>query len=79
MRAENLVRVGTGSSHENNVCSGALATAMNETLISGLGIVALMLGVLALWIRDDHRDRPYHKDAQERAARREKEWYSKLD
>ena len=52
---------------------------MNQTLISGLGIVAMILGVLALWIRDDHRDRPYHKDAQERAARREKEWYSKLD
>jgi hypothetical protein len=52
---------------------------MNETLIAGLGIAALIVGVLALWIRDDHRERPYLRDAQERAARREKEWYSKID
>jgi hypothetical protein len=52
---------------------------MNENLVAGLGIAALIVGVLASWIRDDHRDRPYHREAQERAARREKGWYSKLD
>ena len=50
---------------------------MNEHLI-GLVIVVLMIGILASWIRDDHQDRPYHRDAQDRAARK-KDWHSKLE